>query len=91
MEYRLSKVLSNFHKFILENNYTKNYHDSDLVALEFMGVDFEEQVIKDTLCEDRKSYYVLNEKYYHKKSCKEIMGRELELLKELIKGDSLGN
>ncbi|WP_027064537.1 hypothetical protein [Maribacter sp. Hel_I_7] len=41
----LSLVLSEHHKYILENNYTQNYIDTDLVAFEFMGMDYDEQEI----------------------------------------------
>ena len=45
MKINLSEVLSNFHKFIIENKYNKEIHDSDLVAHEFMGMDYDEQKI----------------------------------------------
>ena len=45
VEIELSKVLSDFHKFIIENNYTKEYHDSDSICNEFMGMNYDEQVV----------------------------------------------
>jgi hypothetical protein len=41
----LSLVLSEHHKYILENGYTRNYIDTDLVAFEFMGMDYDDQKI----------------------------------------------
>ena len=41
----LSLVLSEYHKYILENGYTRNYIDTNLVAFEFMGMDYDDQKI----------------------------------------------
>ena len=42
---KLSKVLADYHEFIIENRYNKEIHDGNLVASEFMSMDYDEQLI----------------------------------------------
>lgn len=85
-EFRLSKVLADFHEFIIENNYTKKSHDGELIAFEFMSMDYDEQPIKKATYKS-KGYFIINDKYIHRGTNQEIVGRELEILKELIEKD----
>ena len=83
-EVRLSKVLADFHEFIIENNYTKKYHDGNLIAFEFMSMDYDEQPIEKATYKS-KGYFKINDKYIHRETNQEIVGKELEILKQLIK------